>query len=110
MTLEDRTGGTMPGLAPPPIGDAYIEALETRRFDAGAVAQTLIAGKYVAVARASFVSQRLTHRFGDLTERDTHDTAFGELTLRGTAPRQTWVVGGAIERARCDPKDVARFP
>jgi iron complex outermembrane receptor protein len=109
MTLEDRTGGTMPGLAPPPIGDAYIEALETRRFDAGAVAQTLIAGKYVAVARASFVSQRLTHRFGDLTERDTHDTAFGELTLRGTAPRQTWVVGGAIERDTFDPKDVPRF-
>jgi iron complex outermembrane receptor protein len=109
LTWEDRTGGTLPEAAPPSIGGAYVEALDTRRFDVGAVAQTLVAGKYVAVARGSFVSQRLEHRFGDLTERDTHQTTFGELTLRGTGPRQTWVVGGALERDTFDPVDVPRF-
>jgi iron complex outermembrane receptor protein len=109
VTWEERTGGTMPGAAPAAIGDTYVEALGTRRFDAGAVAQTVVAGKYVAVARGSFVSQRLEHRFGELTERDTHQTTFGELTLRGTAPHQTWVVGGALERDTFDPIDVPRF-
>jgi outer membrane receptor for ferrienterochelin and colicins len=109
LMWESRTGGTMPGAVTPSIGGAYVEGLDTRRFDAGAVAQTLVAGKYVAVARGSFVSQRLEHRFGDLTERDTHQTTFGELTLRGTGPRQTWVVGSAIERDTFDPIDAPRF-
>jgi outer membrane receptor for ferrienterochelin and colicins len=110
VTWEDRTGGTMPESAPPPpIGDAYVEALDTRRFDAGAVAQTLVAGRYVVVARGSFVSQRLEHRLGEVIERDTHDTSFGELTMRGTAPRQTWVVGAALERDTFNPVDVPRF-
>jgi iron complex outermembrane receptor protein len=109
VTWEDRTGGTMPGAAPPPIGDAHVEALDTRRFDAGAVAQTLLAGRYVVVARGSFVTQRLEHRLGEVTERDTHQTTFGELTLRGTAPRQTWVVGAALERDTFDPVDLPRF-
>jgi len=33
-TWENRIGGTMPGLSLP-TGDAYIEALDTRRADVG---------------------------------------------------------------------------
>jgi iron complex outermembrane receptor protein len=106
VTAEDRRGGTMDGAAPPPIGTPYREALDTRRVDAGAVAQTLIGGTYVAVARGSFVRQDETRQYGENVERDTHSASFGEITLRGTAPRQTWVVGAAIERDVFDPIDV----
>ena len=108
-TWENRTGGTMPGAAPAPIGASYLEALDTRRYDAGASAQTIFGGKYIASARASFVSQRQDHLFGDATERDTHTTAYGEVTVRGAAPRQTWVVGGAIDRDAYDPEDLPAY-
>jgi outer membrane receptor for ferrienterochelin and colicins len=96
----------MDGAAPAPIDAPYVEALDTRRVDVGGVVQSLVGGRYVAVARASFVHQRQDHRFGDVRERDTHTTGFGEFTLRGTAPRQTWVVGAALERDVFDPVDV----
>jgi hypothetical protein len=31
-------------------------------------------------------------------EHDRHDSAFGEVTIRGTARRNTWVGGVAVER------------
>jgi iron complex outermembrane receptor protein len=106
FTAEDRSGGTMSGAAPPPIGAPYSEALDTRRVDVGASAQTLVGGAYVASARGSFVRQDERRQYGENTERDTHSTGFAEVTLRGTAPRQTWVVGGAFERDTFDPLDV----
>jgi outer membrane receptor for ferrienterochelin and colicins len=106
VTAEDRSGGTMNGAAPQPIGAPYSEALDTRRVDAGASAQTLVAGAYVATARGSFVRQDERRQYGESVERDTHSTGFAEVTLRGTAPRQTWVVGGAIGRDAFDPLDV----
>ena len=108
-TWENRTGGTMPGAAPAPIGSPYVEALDTRRYDAGAAAQTILGGAYVASARGSFASVEQDHQFGDVLERDTHTTAYGEATLRGAAPRQTWVVGAAIDRDVYDPRDLPGY-
>jgi len=108
-TWENRTGGTMPGAAPAPIGAAYEEALDTRRYDAGASAQTIVGGRYVAIARGSFVWQRQEHLFGDTTERDTHTTAYGEVTIRGAAARHTWVAGAAIDRDAYDSKDLPAY-
>ena len=42
-TWEDRTGGSMPGAALAATGNSYVEALETRRADAGAAFQILSA-------------------------------------------------------------------
>ena len=109
ITYEDRTGGTMPGAAPPAIGAAYREALETLRWDAGVVGQTLVRRRYVLAVRASVNRQRHDHRFGEIRERDRHRTMFGEVTLRGTAGRHTWVVGAAVERDDYLPRDVPRF-
>ena len=105
FTAEDRSGGTTSGAAPRPIGAPYREALDTRRVDVGATAQTLVGGTYVASVRGSFVRQHEERQYGENVERDSHSTGFGEVTLRGTAPRQTWVVGGAIERDAFDPLD-----
>ncbi len=109
VTVEDRTGGTMPGQGLPSGDGPYVEALETRRFDVGAVGQTLIKQRYLLSARGAVAEQRHDHQFGEMPERDRHQTAFGEVTLRGSARRHTWVVGAALEREAYRALDLPRF-
>ena len=109
FTYEDRHGGTPDGEVLPATGQPYVEALETRRYDAGAVGQFLIKDRYVVTARAAIARQSHDHQFGEVLERDRHDTAFGETAIRGTAGRQTWVAGFAIERDAYTARDVPRF-
>ena len=70
-------------------GSAYGEVLDTGRFDLGAMGQTRVGTGSVLTARAGLAWQTHDHAFGELRERDHHDTAFGEVALRGTARRQT---------------------
>jgi iron complex outermembrane receptor protein len=97
FTREEREGGTMPDLVPPAIGGQYREALETTRFDGGVSRQLILSGRYVTTWRAAAMTQAHHHRFGDVRERDRHTTAFGELAVRGSASRHTWVAGIAAE-------------
>ena len=97
FTYEDRDGGTPDGEVLAATGQPYVEALETQRFDAGALGQFLFKGRYVVTARAAVARQSHDHQFGEVLERDRHDTIFGEVAVRGTAGRQTWV-GGARHR------------
>jgi iron complex outermembrane receptor protein len=90
-------------------GTPYIEALDTRRYDAGALGQLLLKNRYVMTVRAAVARQNHDHQFGDVFERDRHDTAFGEVAVRGTWGRHTWVGGVAIERDAYTPRDVTRF-
>jgi len=53
--------------------------------------------------------QRHDHRFGDVRERDRHETAFGEVTLRAPAGRHTVVAGAALERDAYHPTDLPQF-
>lgn len=109
VTIEDRTGGTMPGEGLPSGDGPYVEALETRRYDLGAVGQTLLKQRYLLSARGAVAEQRHDHQFGETPERDRHQTAFGEATLRGSAGRHTWVVGAAIEREAYRAADLPQF-
>ena len=109
FTYEDRKGGTPEGSVLPATGGSYVEALDTRRYDAGASGQFLVQQRYVVTARAAVASQRHDHRFGEALERDRHETAFGEVAIRGTAGRQTWVGGVAIERDAYHPRDLPQF-
>lgn len=108
-TYEDRAGGTMRGRTPPVVGQSYREALHTLNIDAGGLGQVLVRKRYVLTARAAVSRQRHDHQFGEVRERDQHRTVFGEVAVRGTAPRQTWVVGTALEREQYIPRDVPRF-
>lgn len=103
FTAEDREGGGTPA------GVFYREALETRRVDGGAVGQVLFRQRYLLSARAAVMQQRHHHQFGEVRERDRHETAFGEVTLRATARRNTVVVGAAVERDGYRPIDLPRF-
>ena len=107
-TWEDRTGGTIPGVSLPSAG-SYVEALDTRRADAGAAFQMLSAHGLVWSARASWSTQHQDHRFGEITERDDHDTGFAELTVRRAIGHHTLVGGAAIERDAFQPIDTPRF-
>ena len=109
VTIEDRDGGSMAGTTLPAAGVAYPEALRTVRVDTGVSGQRLLRGRYVLTARGAFAQQRHDHQFGDMLERDRHDTAFGEFAIRGTSGRQTWVAGAAIEYDAYRPIDLPRF-
>jgi iron complex outermembrane receptor protein len=109
LTFENRRGGTMPRKVLPATGRPYLEELDTRRYDVGGTAQTLIDDRYVLTARGAAAWQRHDHLFGGVIERDRHDTLFSELALRGAARRHTWVAGAAYERDAYNPTDVPRF-
>src|SRR4029450_11278789 len=102
-------GGTAEDVPLPAAGTPYVERLNTSGLDAGVLDQRLLAGTYVLATRVSLSQKRHTHGFGDVVERDRHRTGFAEVTVRGTAAHQTWVVGAALERASYDAVDVPRF-
>jgi outer membrane receptor for ferrienterochelin and colicins len=108
-TWENRTGGTIPGMSLPATGLPYVEALDTRRGDVGSAFQALSASGLVLSARASWSIQHQDHQFGEVTERDDHDTGFAEVTLRRAVARHTFVGGVAIERDRFQPIDTPQF-
>jgi iron complex outermembrane receptor protein len=109
FTYEDRDGGTTDGSVLPATGVPYVEALETRRYDVGFLGQFLLQNRYVVTGRAAAARQSHDHQFGEILERDDHDTVFGEVAIRGTAGRQTWVGGIAVERNTYTPRDVPQF-
>ena len=109
ITIEDREGGTLPDATLAATGSPYVEALNTERYDVGGTVQTLVNGRYVLTGRGAAAWQRHDHRFGEVRERDAHDTVFGEVALRGAVGRHTWVAGAAYERDAYAPTDVPRF-
>ena len=108
MTVEERTGGTMPDSVLAATRQPYVEALNTGRLDAGTSFQTLV-GTSVLSARASVTHQQLDHRYGEIVERDRHETAFAEATLRRPIGRHTLVGGVAVERDAYRPIDLPQF-
>jgi outer membrane receptor for ferrienterochelin and colicins len=106
-TLEDRRGGTLDGRVAP-NGIPYAEALDTRRFDAGAVGRFPFRSSVFSV-RGSATGQLHRHRFGDVRERDRHDTYFGEAALTTTGGSGTGVVGVAVQQETYASRDVPRF-
>jgi outer membrane receptor for ferrienterochelin and colicins len=106
---ETRTGGTTAGGVIPATQLPYREALDTGRYDFGVVAQTLLSNRYVVSARGSGTWQSHDHLFGDVRERDSHSTFFGEVSARRKFGRHTAVVGAAVERDTYDARDVPRF-
>jgi iron complex outermembrane receptor protein len=109
ITYENRDGGTVPGAVLPATGAPYTEALNTRRYDAGGNLQFVVRKNYVVAARFAASLQDHDHRFGNVRERDRHELLFGELTVRGTFHRNTWVAGVAAEREVYLPRDVSQF-
>jgi iron complex outermembrane receptor protein len=109
VTVENREGGTLPGAFLDATGLPYVEALDTRRYDVGGTLQSLVNGRYVLTARSAVAWQRHDHRFGEVRERDHHDSLFSEVAVRGGVGPHVWVAGAAYERDAYTPTDVPRF-
>jgi len=109
ITYEDRSGGTVAGSVLPATGQPYVEALITRRYDLGTNMQWLLGGRFVLTTRFSASNQDHRHQFGGNIERDRNELLFGEVSVRGTAGRNTWVIGATVERDVFRPRDVPRF-
>lgn len=109
VTYEDRSGATMTGSVLPVTGQPYTEALKSARYDLGGNAQRILGGRYVLSTRFAASDQNHRHQFGEDVEKDRHDLLFGEVSLRGTAHKNTWVAGSAAQRDGYRPHDVPRF-
>ena len=107
-TVENRIGGTQPDAVLSETGMPYRESLDTERFDLGALWQT-VAGRTVVSARGAMARQWHDHVFGEVVERDRHDTGFAEVTLRGSNGRHAWVGGVAVEQDSYHPTDLPQF-
>jgi iron complex outermembrane receptor protein len=94
---ENRSGGTLPGRTTPD-GRSFPQLQDTKRLDAGLVAELPLEGFGTLGFRASAMSQDHRHAFGDVVEDDRHDTAFAEASLGGRSDATSWVGGVAFQR------------
>src|SRR5207253_1764206 len=119
-TVEERRGGTIDNARVPARsaratarslsedGRPFPEELDTQRFDAGIVGRLLL-GKRVVSIRGAFMTQHHRHQFGDVIERDQHQTSFGEASMSGTNGKHTWAIGSALQADLYRSRDVSRF-
>lgn len=94
---EERLGGTLEGRTTPD-GNPFPQAQDTDRLDAGLVAEAPISDIWTAHLRASGMTQKHRHLFGDVVENDRHGTVFAEASLAGKAAGTAWVGGVAYQR------------
>jgi outer membrane receptor for ferrienterochelin and colicins len=105
--VEQRDGGTEPG-ALAPDGAPFAQDLDTFRADAGAVGRW-VSGRRLFAARAAYSRNGQRRTFGEVVERGTRQTAFGEGTMTLPAGRHTLVVGAALQQDRFTSRDLPRF-
>lgn len=93
---EDRVGGTLPGRTAPD-GQPFVEGLDSSRLDAGLVAEAPVGERTTLHLRASGTTQDHEHRYGEVLEKDRHDTLFAEASLAGSAGSINWLAGVAVQ-------------
>jgi iron complex outermembrane receptor protein len=86
VTFEKREGGSA----------VAHEELETRIAD-GILSGQMRLGRYVLAGAGSLYVQSRVRDFSDRREHDRREAATIEITLRGSAPRQSWVAGVAAD-------------
>jgi iron complex outermembrane receptor protein len=96
VMTEDREGGTLRGRTAPD-GRPFPQAQSTDRVDAGLVAEFPVERLGTLHLRASGVTQKHRHVFGDVVEDDRHDTLFAEASLAGRSESTSWVAGVAFQ-------------
>lgn len=94
---ERRRGGTLPGQAAPD-GQPFAQDQDSRRLDAGLVADRPVEGVGKLHVRASAVTLSETQQFGQVIERGRHDTVFSEVSVSGDRGSTSWLGGLAIQR------------
>jgi iron complex outermembrane receptor protein len=106
--VEDREGGTV-SRGTTPEGTSFIEAIDTRRADAGTLASFLLDGRHLLSVRGSASVQRHVHRFDQVREPDSHVTAFAEAAFAGTSGAHSWLIGAAVQHERYEADSIPVF-
>ncbi|HZF16358.1 MAG TPA: TonB-dependent receptor [Steroidobacteraceae bacterium] len=105
VTDEHREGGTSPGRTLPG-GASFDEALETRRYDIGALLQSPINDQASLSVRVSLTSDQQDRTFGGSPTPSTRRTALAEATANGDHAGHRWVIGLAASRDDLDAHSV----
>lgn len=95
-THEDRTGGTLSGRTAPD-GQAFPLTQDSRRLDAGLVAEFPVENLGKIGVRASAMTQRHRQLFGTSAETDKQHTFFAETSLAGESGPTNWLAGAAFQ-------------
>ena len=106
VSAENRQGGTLWSDVAPD-GQPFIQALDTRRADSGAVARWVTGGGRVVAVRASVARTDQDRVFGDAREHGRRVVWFSEASVAGAAGRHSWVLGTAVSQDRYRNDEVA---
>ena len=79
------------------------------RGDVGGVTRWVAGSSGLMSIRGSFSLDSQDRVFGDVRERGTRSTGFGEFSLQGMQSRHTWVVGGAYQYDGYNARDLPIF-
>lgn len=96
---ERRHGGSVPGRLLPD-GQPFPLAQDSRRVDAGIVAEIPASTDGTVHVRAAGMTQDHRHRFGERVEDDRHDTVFAEAAYASGLGAVSWLAGAAVQADR----------
>lgn len=106
---ERRRGGTLTGSVAPD-GTSFELRQRSRRSDFGLVGSAPIADDVTLSVRAAGTVQDHRHDYGTVTEKDRHDTLFGEVSAAGgSAGATSWVGGVAFQRDDYHARTLPQF-
>ncbi|NKB99545.1 MAG: TonB-dependent receptor [Pseudomonadales bacterium] len=105
---EERRGGTVSSGVVASL-EPFEQNQDTRRFDVGFVGELPVADWGYAQFRASGMRQSHDHRFGNLLEKDEHETALVEASLTGETSTSAWVGGVTYQADEYDPETFSAF-
>ncbi|MEM7079863.1 MAG: TonB-dependent receptor [Pseudomonadota bacterium] len=106
--VEERRGGIRSGRLAPD-GLPFPQSQDTERYDVGFVYEHPIADWGYAQLRSSGMRQTHDHVFGQLLEKDKHETLLLEATVGGTSTMSSWVGGVAYQTDRYASDTFPRF-
>jgi iron complex outermembrane receptor protein len=105
---ESRAGGTAPGRTAPD-GQPFAQTQDSRRFDAGLVAQLPLGGALVGHLRAAGMTQKDDRRFGTSVQNDRQGTLFAEGSVSLDRDGTSLLVGAALQSDTFRSRSFPRF-
>ena len=105
ISSDTRRGGIKGLLSP---AAPWTEELSSQRRDVGAVVVQPLGMTFLTLRGAHSVDEH-AHTFGNLVDRDTHRSTFGEASLTGVGLGGTWVLGAAVQHSAFSERYVGAF-
>ncbi len=105
---ETRVGGTAAGRITPD-GRPFPQTQDSRRFDAGLVAQVPIAGNLIGHLRAAGMTQKDERRFGASLQDDRQGALFGEWSVSADTEGTQLLAGVAVQTDTFRSRTFPRF-